>query len=106
MKKLILVTILLFPSVAALADTHFNVLGKVNRQGHFKVDTAVTIIDAIAHAEGFSEQANMRKVVIRRQTEGGVRIIEVNVYEIILGQADNPVLESGDLIYVHEKGVF
>ncbi len=64
------------------------------------------MLDAIAHAEGFSGQANMRKVVIRRQTEGGVRIIEVNVYEIIMGQADNPVLESGDLIYVHEKGVF
>lgn len=94
--------------VVAFASRAVHVIGQVNRPGTIGMpgDTPLTLLDAISAAGGFTRRADVKKVSIRRREEGGHRIIEKNVAELLSEPEANDVeLYDGDTIVVGERWI-
>lgn len=107
MKKLTPILLLAMLPLAASAEiiiTKINVLGKVNQPGQFTVNDYVTVIDAIALAEGISQSGDIKKIKVRTEGKDGKVTIEVyDLKKVISGEQKNIRLHSGDLVYVEER---
>ena len=85
-----------------------SVLGEVTTPGKFDMpeEKDVTLLDAIAMAEGFTKDALLTRVkVIRRSKDGTEEIIVVNVKDIIKKnkREKNIILEPNDIVIVPES---
>jgi polysaccharide export outer membrane protein len=85
-----------------------SVLGEVTTPGKFDMpeQKEMTLLDAIAMAEGFTKDALLTRVkIIRRNEDGTEEIIVVNVKEIIRNnkKEQNIVLEPDDIVIVPES---
>jgi polysaccharide export outer membrane protein len=85
-----------------------SVLGEVATPGKFDMpeEKDMTLLDAIAMAEGFTKDALLTRVkVIRRSEDGTEEIIVVNVKDIIKKnkREKNIVLEPDDIVIVPES---
>lgn len=81
------------------------VLGAVNNPGALEVkeSEAITVLQAIAKAGGFSERAAKTRVKVIRQTaEGKKKTMKINVKDIIKGQKEDIILQEGDVVVVPE----
>jgi polysaccharide export outer membrane protein len=83
------------------------VLGHVNRPGRYPLETALTVHDAVALAEGARPTADWLVTVIRRN-EGGVSREQVSL-EPRSGDGDEAslmALQAGDIIHIPEARRF
>ncbi len=78
------------------------VSGAVRRPGPVEFNSAsgLTVLQAITLAGGPSERANLGKVIVIRQTEGGQETIQVNVKKIQKGKEQDFFLQNNDTIRV------
>lgn len=79
-----------------------SVLGQVKKPGTFTYTPGLTLMRLISQAGGFERVANKRKIRIVRIVEGKKESSTVNGSAIINGQEDDPVVESGDMVFVPE----
>lgn len=79
------------------------VYGQVQKPGTFPFTNAMTVVQAISLAGGFTAIAARERVVISRTVEDKQQVIELNVREIADGKAPNRFLSPGDEIYVPER---
>jgi polysaccharide export outer membrane protein len=77
-----------------------SVLGGVRRAGSFEVKSGLTLLQAVALAGSFTEQARRDQVRVVRKGEADV--IRLNALNIIQGRETDPLLQAGDVIYVAE----
>ncbi len=83
------------------------VLGAVNKAGtvNFPLEQRLTLLDAIAGADGFSRLADRSRLKLTRNYPDGrteTRIIDAD--EIIKGNSKDTIqLQKGDVIYVPER---
>jgi len=85
-----------------------SVLGEVNVPGKFDMpqEKDLTLLDAIAMAEGFTKDALEKRVkVIRTKEDGTKETIVINVIDITHRDKEekNIILESGDIVIVPES---
>jgi len=85
-----------------------SVLGEVKKPGKFDMpeEKDMTLLDAIAMAQGFSKDALLTKVeVIRIQKDGTRKTIKINVKDITKKnkKENNIVLEPDDIVVVPES---
>ena len=73
----------------------FYVTGEVGRPGSYSYEENLTVLKAITKAGGFSERASRGRVQIRRETDGGTKVLKK------VGN-DDPVLPE-DVIVVPES---
>jgi polysaccharide export outer membrane protein len=73
----------------------FYVTGEVGRPGSYSHEENLTVLKAITKAGGFSERASRGRVQIRRETDGGTKVLKK------VGN-DDPVLPE-DVIVVPES---
>ena len=88
------------------AEVKFNVLGAVNKPGQFRSDGEETLLGAIALAGGWSDSADLSRVIVRRRpTDGGLRprIVRITLQEVWTGEIEDFLLEPGDTIIIAEK---
>ncbi len=80
-------------------------LGQLKKPGtyEFPADGKMTLLEAIAKAEGFTDIANITAIKVVRSSREGQRTIHVNAEKIISGGEPDLVLEEGDLITVPES---
>ncbi len=80
----------------------YYILGEVNSQGEYPMEKDVTLLQALARANGFTDWANKRNLFILRQTEDGEKRINLNYREIIRDEAmeQNLLLMPGDTLVV------
>jgi len=102
-----IITILIIATLtfvaAAYAEIKVNVLGAVNRQGHFVIEEEnITLLDVIALAEGISKQGDSKKIIIRKAGEK-VTVVEIDLMQIVRGKIEDPAINDGDLVYVSER---
>lgn len=93
-------------SVAAPAKRHFTVLGQVSEPGRYALPDyqAITLVQAIGMAGGFSELANRRKVTIKRSTKAGETARSFNVLKMAKMSREKQVaVLPGDIIVVAES---
>jgi polysaccharide export outer membrane protein len=79
----------------------FYVLGDVGKPGGFVMEREhVTVLEAIALAQGTSKTASLNKVVLMRRTLQGVETSRLELKLILKNRVPNTLLRSGDIIYV------
>ncbi len=79
------------------------VYGQVQKPGTFPYTNAMTIVQAISLAGGFTSMAQRERVVISHVENEQQRIIEVNLREIADGKAPNRFVAPGDEVFVPER---
>jgi polysaccharide biosynthesis/export protein VpsN len=79
------------------------VLGQVQKPGSFPLTPAMTLLQAVSMAGGFTSIAQKNRVNLTRVTEGKAETVIVNVELIYEGSADDILLQSGDSLYVNER---
>lgn len=79
--------------------------GAVQRPGIFPTTGPITLIQAVAMAQGTSETANPRRIVVFRQIEGQRMAAAFDLTDIRRGVAVDPVIYAGDIIVVDGSNV-
>jgi polysaccharide export outer membrane protein len=78
------------------------VMGEVKAPGSFAYRENLTILQAVILAGGFTTLAATGRVLITRNAEGGEKKLEVSVSDVSRGEAENILLQPGDLVFVPE----
>ena len=79
------------------------VYGQVQKPGTFPYTDAMTIVQAISLAGGFTSMAARERVVISRVEKDQQQSIQINLLEISAGKAPNRFVSPGDEVYVPER---
>lgn len=84
-----------------------SVLGEVNKPGKYKLpqEKSITLLEAIAMAEGFTKDAEVTRVRVMRVRDGGKQTITINTKDITdSGDKDKDImLQADDIVYVPES---
>lgn len=87
----------LFAALAAARAAECGVRGGVLQPGSYRLDHDEGLIALLVHAEGFT-QGGCTKVRVLR--EGGKKILDVNVWELMAEFQPDWLLQSGDVVVV------
>ncbi len=74
--------------------------GAVRSPGQFPISGPTTLLQAVALARGTDETANPRRVAVFRQIEGQRMAAAFDLTAIRRGNAEDPVIYTGDIIVV------
>lgn len=88
--------------VQEINSAKITILGEVRKPGIYPLKAHMTMFDAVALAEGFSDFASPNQIVILRNNGGAVQRIKVKYFEALKGSTDinHLMLETGDTIFV------
>lgn len=82
----------------------FTVEGAVARPGMYDLQGRMTLLQAIATAQGVVETANLRNVVIFRTVQQKRMAAVVNLRDVRSGKVDDPQIYPSDVIVVASSG--
>lgn len=92
------------PEAAPVGEITVNVLGNVRSPGVYKIPSDGSILDALAAAGGWTDQANLKKVSVIRGAAGVLPKVTVHDADGILnGRLMAPALKRRDTIMVPDK---
>jgi protein involved in polysaccharide export with SLBB domain len=95
---------LLNPSVSCqileINSRRIDVIGEVNRPGSYPFEDEMSILRAIARAEGFSDDAAPNATSVLRVVDGQELRVRIPVEDIIAGVEPNFPLHPGDTVVV------
>jgi len=79
------------------------VLGEVGRPGGFLLGqhSTITILQALALAEGLQSSASIKKATLIRKTTDGNQEIPVNVQKILKAENPDMAVREGDILYIY-----
>lgn len=80
-------------------------MGEVARPGLIEVEPGTTLLQAVAQAGGFTRFAATKRVELRRVVDGAEKAYVFN-YKKGGGIPGSTKLQAGDVIVVHERGLF
>lgn len=81
-------------SLEVLTYRPFFILGEVTRPGEYPYANGLTILNAVATAEGFTYRANKRRAFIKRSGQSGEQRVEI---------APDTLVQPGDTIRIGER---
>ncbi|MCP4350218.1 MAG: polysaccharide export protein [Desulfobacterales bacterium] len=89
-------------SVKSYGSQKYYVLGEVNKTGEYNLVKGLTVLQAFALAQGFTEWALKKEIILIRREYGRDKIIRVNYKDIIKGQGleQNVLIKANDTIIV------
>jgi polysaccharide export outer membrane protein len=78
------------------------VIGDVGRPGGFLVEhnDRLTVLQALALAQGANQTASMGKTQLMRKTDSGRLQYHLDLQKILQGEGSDPLLADGDILYV------
>jgi polysaccharide export outer membrane protein len=79
------------------------IIGEVQKPGSLPLVPGMTLLRAISIAGGFNSLAKKSEVTIRRRVKGGTKAGSVSVEDIIDNRIPDPLLQSGDSIFIPQK---
>lgn len=88
-------------SVTEANSYTFAIEGEVNKPGNYQIPGKVTLLQAVAIAEGVSERAQLANVLVFRTIDGRRHAARFNLEDIRFGKAADPELQAGDTIVVN-----
>jgi protein involved in polysaccharide export with SLBB domain len=68
--------------------------------GHYEVNSAATVLDLIARAQGLTEFANRDRIVVHRQNGSNAARLPFNYSRVADGKDENFFVQPGDIIVV------
>lgn len=106
-KKLVEREVLADPNVSVNMKEYnskrIEIIGEVSKPGSLPLVPGMTLLRAISIAGGFNSLAKKSEVTIRRRVKGGTRAATVSVDDIIDNRIPDPLLQSGDSVFVPQK---
>lgn len=87
-------------SVTEINSRRVYVNGEVNRPGAFSLLPAMTALQALSSAGGFTQFANRKKIYVLRTEDGKQVKHPFNYKEVVDGKAPDMPLQAGDIIVV------
>jgi polysaccharide biosynthesis/export protein len=79
----------------------FNVLGQVQKPGSYPLNSAMTVLDAIAIAGGLREWAKVNSIYVLRETSPGIRKkMPFHYNEVVKGSGPDVQLQTKDTVVV------
>jgi len=94
--------------VSGFGSQRILILGEVKRPGIYRMSRPLTVLEALATAEGYKEFAHLRSVlVIRKAYSDSPKILSANLLNVISKgdlKEDIP-LKAGDIVFVPKKFV-
>jgi polysaccharide biosynthesis/export protein VpsN len=91
--------------VREVSSRRIDVIGQVARPGSLTFTPAMTIVQAISGAGGFTPLANRDRVVLIRTYQGQRRTFTIPVQGIIEGRFATVILAPGDVVNVPENPI-
>jgi len=79
--------------------------GAVNMPGVFPINREITLMQTIAMARGTNDNSNPHRVAIFRQIQGQRMAAAFDLTRIRRGEAQDPVVYSGDIVVVDGSGI-
>jgi polysaccharide export outer membrane protein len=79
------------------------IIGEVQKPGSLPLVPGMTLLRAISIAGGFNALAKKSEVTVKRRVRGGTKAATVSVEDIIDNRIPDPLLQSGDAIFVPQK---
>jgi len=79
------------------------ILGQIKRPGAYPYKHKLTLLKLIATSGGLTNIADMKKIILKREINGKVKSITINISLIIKGITDDLLLSPEDIIYVSES---
>jgi polysaccharide biosynthesis/export protein len=88
--------------VATINSQRIYILGEVNRAGAYPLLPAMTAVQALSSAGGFTPFASLKKIYIMRMEDGKQVKFPLNYKDVVAGKApqQNILLKAGDTIVV------
>jgi len=85
-----------------LESQKFYVLGEVKKTGEYPLTKNMTVLQAFAMAEGFTEWASKKEIILIRKEDGKEKIYRINYKDITKGKdlSQNLKLQADDTIIV------
>jgi polysaccharide export outer membrane protein len=80
-------------------------MGQVSKPGTFSYTPAMTIIEAISMAGGFTQISAKNDTTITRLENGSKVTTKIPVGDISKGRAKNVYVRPGDIIFVPESPI-
>ncbi|MBN1567584.1 MAG: polysaccharide biosynthesis/export family protein [Acidobacteria bacterium] len=89
-------------SVLKIASQSVSIVGQVARPGSYFLGSPMTVLELLARAGGFREEANAKKIAIVRKENGKTSYFSFNYKEVSKGRnlQQNIVLKNGDVVIV------
>ena len=85
-------------NVMSFASKKITVEGEVKRPGLYEVPGQVTLLQAVALAQGTSEFAKLNEVIVFRRENGALQAAQFSLADIRRGGAPDPTIRSGDIV--------
>ncbi len=94
-------------SVSAIQSQRFLVLGEIKNPGAFSLDTDATVLDAVAKAGGWTQDAKTSNVLLLRNVGGKLETRSLDMEAVLKGGnlAYNQRLQRNDIVYVPTKKI-
>jgi polysaccharide export outer membrane protein len=90
--------------VKEFASQRVTVEGAVGKPGIYPVSTRLTLLQAIALAEGLDDNASERNVIVFRTAQGRRQFARFDLEAIRDGSNDDPEIQGEDVIVVDTSG--
>lgn len=81
------------------------ILGEVSKPDLFAFSEGFTITDALAQAQGFTEDANLSKIHVVRGSVSNPELFVINMKNVFKGKERDLRLHAGDIVYVPPTGL-
>jgi protein involved in polysaccharide export with SLBB domain len=92
------------PVVTVLVKSYnskrIEIIGEIKKPGSLPMEPGMTLLRAVSLAGGFTPIADHGAVTIRRKVKGGIKIVKVDVDDIIDNSIDDVPLQAGDTINI------
>jgi protein involved in polysaccharide export with SLBB domain len=88
--------------VKAYNSKRIEIIGEIHHPGSLPLEPGMTLVRAITLSGGFTPTSDKGAVTIRRKINGRVRIVSVNVNQILDNKIDDVPLQAGDTINIDQ----
>lgn len=93
-------------SVSTILSQKVLVLGEVKTPGIFTLDSSLSIMDAVAKAGGFTDDAKKSDVILINRNTGKAEIASFDMGKALKGDISaDRMLRNGDIVYVPAAGI-
>lgn len=84
------------------SDAFFTILGEVNRPGRYPIKGTLNIVNALGLAEGYTENAKIDRIIIKRGSGIKQATFIINLEEILEGgnRSEIKKLQKDDVVFV------
>lgn len=91
--------------VKAYLSKRVNIIGQVKKPDSYPLEPGMGLSKLISMAGGFTELADEDRVIVRRKTKTGTKIVTVSYDDIRDGSIPEVILQSGDYVEVTKSPI-